>query len=186
MPTSDQGISPDRYTLIPRTLIFLTHGGQVLLIKGGPHKRLWAGRYNGIGGHVERGEDVLSAAYRELLEETGIESIDLWLCGVVTVDPGQQIGIGIFVLRGDCDQPEILAQASLYNSHEGRLEWVPVEAIQQLPVVEDLPYLVPRVMKMQRGDPPFAALTHYNEEDQLVILFNDRCASGMRHAGKET
>ena len=66
MPSSDQGVTHDRYTLIPRTLIFLTRGERVLLLKGAPHKRLWANRYNGVGGHIERGEDVLTSARREL------------------------------------------------------------------------------------------------------------------------
>ena len=86
MPVSDQGIRQHRYMLIPRTLIFVTHEDQLLLIQGAPGKRLWAGRYNGIGGHVEQGEDFLSAAKRELDEETGLNDIDLWLCGTVTID----------------------------------------------------------------------------------------------------
>lgn len=62
MPSSDQGINRERYMLIPRMLIFLRRGESVLLLKGAPTKRLWAGKYNGVGGHVERGEDILSAA----------------------------------------------------------------------------------------------------------------------------
>ena len=38
MPASDQGNLTERYHLVPRTLIFLTRGRQVLLIKGAPHK----------------------------------------------------------------------------------------------------------------------------------------------------
>ena len=52
MPKSDQGVRNDRYKIIPRTLIFVTRGEQVLLLKGAEHKRLWANQYNGIGGHV--------------------------------------------------------------------------------------------------------------------------------------
>jgi 8-oxo-dGTP diphosphatase len=60
MPSSEQGLSFDRYVCIPRTLIFITRGDKVLLLKGAANKRIWANKYNGVGGHVERGEDVLS------------------------------------------------------------------------------------------------------------------------------
>jgi len=74
MPVTDQGLNQDRYMLIPRTLIFLTRGDKILLIKGAANKRLWANLYNGIGGHIEPGEDILSAARRELKEETNLTS----------------------------------------------------------------------------------------------------------------
>src|SRR5512139_3317745 len=101
MPVSDQGVDPTRYTLIPRTLIFLTRGDRVLLLKGAANKRRWAGLYNGIGGHLERGEDVLGSARRELAEETGLDCPGLWLCGTVIVDTGESPGISVFVLHGE-------------------------------------------------------------------------------------
>jgi 8-oxo-dGTP diphosphatase len=173
MPASDQGISYNRFLLIPRTLIFLTRGDTVLLLKGSPDKRIWAGSYNGIGGHVERGEDILSAAQRELHEEAGLEGIDLWLCGLVTVDAGEQIGVGIFVLRGEYERQDLGGPGEILNSPEGTLEWVPISRLETLPTVEDLPILLPRVFNTRRGDPPFFARSYYDDSGRLTVIFNE-------------
>jgi 8-oxo-dGTP diphosphatase len=165
MSASDQGVSRHRYTLIPRTLIFLTRGERVLLLKGAPQKRLWADRYNGVGGHIERGEDVLSAARRELFEETGLSDCDLWLCGVVTVDTGQEIGIGIYVLRGECRSGEPIP------SHEGTPEWVAINDVMALPLVEDLYTLLPHILKQALETPSFSAHYSYDPDGKVVISF---------------
>jgi 8-oxo-dGTP diphosphatase len=162
MAQSDQGIVKDRYMLIPRWAIFVRRGDEYLLIKGALTKRLWAGKYNGLGGHVERGEDVLSSAKRELLEESGITA-DLWLCGTVAVDSGD-VGICLFVFCGENAQGEIKASA------EGAVEWVKKEALAHLAVVEDLPVLLNRIHEMKRGDAPFSARSFY-KDDTLNVIF---------------
>jgi len=163
MPHSDQGATKDRYTVIPRTAIFLRRGESCLLLKGAPTKKLWANKYNGIGGHVEVGEDVLSSAKRELLEETGLTA-DLWLCGTLIVDAGKT-GIALYIFSGEYTEGE------LQPSKEGMAEWLRYDAIARLPVVEDLPILLERINSMKRGDEPFSARSYYDTEGKLIVAF---------------
>lgn len=167
MPVSDQGASSSRYAIIPRTLIFITRGDQILLLKGAPDKRLWANQYNGVGGHVERGEDILSAARRELLEETGLQIEGLWLSGLMVVDTGNSPGVGVFILRGELN--DSFAEAK--PSSEGSLEWVPLEQLGQRPLVDDLKILLPRVLSQRHDQPPFSAKSYYDENSRQIVRF---------------
>ena len=166
MPPSDQGLQPERYQLIPRVLCFITHGQEVLLIKGAPAKRVWPDKYNGVGGHVERGEDFRSAARREIAEETGLAVRDLIFRGAVNIDADQQVGIGLFVFTAVADGKNTI------ESGEGSLEWVSTDKIGEYDLVEDLPELLPRVLAMRDHDPPFFGRYAYNAEGKLRMEFN--------------
>lgn len=167
MGKSEQGVLNPRYVMVPRTLSFIFRGSRVLLIKGAPTKRLWAGLYNGIGGHIERGEDVIGSGLRELREETGIAVKNYRLVGTVLVDASDEVGVCVFVLRGDYWRGELV------HSTEGTLEWLEVEQLPKLPCVADVPALVQRVSSMGVDEVPFSARSFYDEQEKLTLRFFD-------------
>jgi len=78
MGREEQGVlGHERYVLIPRTLVFLFCGDQVLLLRGAPTKRIWPDRYNGLGGHLERGESLLEERGASYVRRRGWTP---WLC----------------------------------------------------------------------------------------------------------
>lgn len=166
MPVSDQGVFKDRYTLIPRALVFATRGESVLLIKGSPTKRIWPNLYNGIGGHIEQGESPIDGAYREFFEETGLTLTTPWLAALITINTGTNPGIGMYVFRG------AVSSGEPRESREGTLEWVTQSALESLPLVEDLPILLPKVLELSQGDPPLFGHYSYDQDQKLVIRFS--------------
>lgn len=160
MANNPQVILKNRYSVVPRTLILLIQDGKVLMQKGANNKKIWAGKFNGLGGHIERGEDVLSGAKRELKEESGLECPDLHQCGCVMIDVDESQGILMFVFSGT------QAQGKLIHSEEGHLEWIRIGSIGELPVVEDIPMLLKRIQGQQKGTLFFG---HYGYDDGKLI-----------------
>ncbi|NDJ75887.1 MAG: NUDIX domain-containing protein [Chloroflexi bacterium] len=158
-----------RWLAIPRTLCFITHGDDILLLKRGEHKRVFPGAYNGVGGHLERDEDPRSGAIREMREETGLEVNGVRFCGVIHVDVGHTNGILVFVFTAEATSRDFTP------NEEGTLNWVPRTQVHTLPLVEDLPLLIPLIFDgMLEGKPaalPFFAHTRYDADDRLVMRF---------------
>jgi len=165
MPVKDQGINLEKYMFIPRTLIFLTHADKILLIKGNPNKRLWANKYNGLGGHFEPKENIFMAARRELLEETGLRA-NLSLVGTVVIDSGSNPGIILFVFTGESEQMPTI------STDEGRAEWIRFSDLPNIPLVEDLETLIPVVKASSKNGTVFSALYEYSEDGRLHISFD--------------
>jgi len=173
MGREEQGVSGGavRYVAVPRTLCFVERPGlgepEVLLLRGAPHKRVWPNRYNGIGGHVERGEDICSAALRELHEEAGIEVQDLRLRAVLHVDAGSPhpgVLVFVFTARYAAGEPR--------PTPEGTLHWVPRSRVLGLDLVEDLRELLPRLWVHPPEAPPFFGRSSYDEDNRWVMEWN--------------
>jgi 8-oxo-dGTP diphosphatase len=170
MGRENQGVyqSHGRYQVLPRVLCFVTHGDEVLLLRGGPCKRLWAGLYNGVGGHVETSEDIRTAVLREVKEETGLDAGDVRLRGVVHVDVDDPIrGVLFFVFTASASSKQVV------STPDGILEWIAVQNLPFAEMVEDLPVILPVVLAMGPADPPFFASYSYDANDRLVISFSE-------------
>lgn len=95
------------------------------------------GWWNFLGGKVDRGEDPLDTAEREVFEEAGLR-VPLEFRGVATAivrTTGEHWSM--FLFAGRVDRPEIVPSA------EGPLRWVAPEELGTLPVFPDTPYLLP-------------------------------------------
>jgi len=154
-----------RWVMIPRTLVLVFEGDDVLLMKRGAHRRIFPNKYNGLGGHVERDEHPGETAVREVMEESGIGIRDVRLCGIHHIDAGAaDSGIVMYVFTAQANSRDITV-----TTDEGTLEWIPVEAVAGLDVVEDLPIVLPRILAMAADAPPYLVHVSYDSDDRIVI-----------------
>ena len=166
MGLTDQKVDKRRYRAVPRTLCFITDGDDVLLLRGAATKPIWPNKYNGVGGHVEAGEDIHTSAIREIREETGLDVHELTLRGIVNIPVADQTaGIVVFVFTA------VAPSRQVTSSDEGTLEWIPRGSLDEVDLVEDLPTLLPIVLGMPSDAPPFFAHYSYDTQGQLRIRF---------------
>ncbi len=150
---------------IPRALCFITSADDVLLLKHAAHSRVFPNRYNGVGGHIERHEDPLTGARREIKEETGLDVRDTTLRAVYNIDAGEATGITLFVFTAVSDSRDVI------EDREGSLHWVARADLFGLDLVEDLPILLPRILAMQPSDPPLFVYVSYDAGDVMQMRF---------------
>lgn len=167
MGANEQGANAtaNRWLTIPRALCFISNGDDLLLLKHAATKRVFPNRYNGVGGHIERDEDPLTGARREIKEETGLDVRDVRLRAVYNIDAGAETGIIVFVFTAVSDSREVV------EDREGSLHWVAQRDLYTFDLVEDLPVLLPRILAMQSTDPPLFVHVSYDEHDVMQMRF---------------
>lgn len=167
MGVAEQGAAATegRWLTVVRTLCFVTNGQDVLLMKRAPHKRIFPNRYNGVGGHVERHEDPLTSARREIEEETGLQVHSLQLRAVYNMDTNESTGITLFIFTAKSTTRAVRA------NEEGTLHWIPRQSILQFDLVEDLPFILPRILEMEPADPPLFVHVGYDRDDCIQMRF---------------
>jgi 8-oxo-dGTP diphosphatase len=155
-----------RWLTIPRTLCFVLNGDDVLLMKRAAHKPVFPNRYNGVGGHLERDEDPLTGAKREIMEEAGLSPEQVRLRAIYNIDAGETTGIILFVFTAVSASRAITA-----HSDEGTLRWIPRSQLAALDLVEDLPLILPRILAMKPDDAPLFVHVSYDDQDRIQMRF---------------
>lgn len=116
------------------------------------------GKYNGLGGKIERDEDVAAGMRREIAEEAGIEVTAMQLRGTLNWPGFGKQGedwLGFIFLITDYAGTPLSANA------EGSLEWVDCTQLHTLPMWEGDRHFLPLVFD---GDPrPFHGVMPYRD-----------------------
>jgi 8-oxo-dGTP diphosphatase len=149
------------YTPIVATLgyVMSPDGQRVLMIhRNARQDDQHLGKYNGLGGKMEPGEDIAACMRREIMEEAGIECLEMRLRGTLNW-PGfgkngeDWLGF-IFVI-------DRYAGTAFESNAEGKLEWVPVNELDALPMWEGDRHFLPLVFD---ADPrPFHGVMPYKD-----------------------
>lgn len=122
------------YTPIVGTLAYVVRDGSVLMVhRGGRPGDQHAGKFNGLGGKLERDEDVVAGVRRELREEAAIEATSLRLRGTISwpgFGPAGEDWLGfVFVVDAFTGSPP-------ERNVEGTLHWVPLAEVFDRPLWE--------------------------------------------------
>ena len=116
------------------------------------------GKYNGLGGKIERDEDVVACMRREIREEAAIECTSMRLRGTISW-PGfgrhgeDWLGF-VFVITAFEGTPHA-------SNPEGPLEWVPLAQLDALPMWEGDRHFLPLVF--DRDPRPFHGVMPYKD-----------------------
>lgn len=155
-----------RYQMVPRTLIFIQKGDDLLMLSKVKSTSFGFGKINGVGGHMEQSEEPFEAARREILEETGLEVRQLDLAAILFIDIHDTPGIEVFVFKGQYSSGEVR------DSEEGHLEWMSREAIDQYEKkVKDLPFLIKVIDEHKANTPPAMIKYLYDENGEMRIVY---------------
>ncbi len=135
------------FTPILATLgyVFSPDGRRVLLVhRNRRPDDAHLGKYNGLGGKLEPGEDVVACMRREIREESGIDCEQMQLKGTIGW-PGFGKGgadwFG-FIFRIDRFRGEPWSENA-----EGSLEWVAIERVLELPLWEGDRFFLPLIFE---------------------------------------
>ena len=142
------------------TLCYIEKEGKYLMLhRVKKHHDINAGKWIGVGGHVENGETPEECLLREVKEETGLTLTAYRLRGLVT-------------FLSDACEPELMCvftadafDGELIECDEGELAWVEKSDVLALPTWEGDRVFLERLLS---GDERFFSIKLRYEGDRLV------------------
>jgi 8-oxo-dGTP diphosphatase len=146
------------------TVSFVRSGERLLLLRHAPGSARFAGRWNGVGGHVEAGEGLRAAARRELLEEAGLDVADLRLRGVVHETGLLGHAYVVFFFVGEVSAPALRPAPGV------ELAWHDLARVRELPLVDDLHELLDALLTNRE---PVLAVERYDGTDRRLAFAFD-------------
>jgi 8-oxo-dGTP diphosphatase len=149
------------YTPILATLgyVFSPDARRVLLVhRVGRPEDAHFGKYNGLGGKLDRGEDVVTGMKREIREEAGIDCEELGLAGTISWPGFGKHGEDWF---GFIFRITKWSGRPFAASPEGPLEWVRVDQVLDLPLWEGDRLFLPLVFNLTAA--PFHGVMPYRD-----------------------
>ncbi len=142
------------------TLCYLIKDNKYLMLHRNKKEHdINAGKYTGVGGHVEEGESPVDCIKREVFEETGLTINEINCRGFITFVMGKETEHA-FLYTSDSFSGKLIN-----NCNEGELSWVDYDRVLDLNLWEgDKVFL--KLLK-QREDFFFLKLI-YDEDDNLI------------------
>lgn len=142
------------------TLCYIEQAGKYLMLhRVKKHHDINAGKWIGVGGHVENGETPEECLLREVKEETGLVLTAYRLRGLVT-------------FLSDACEPELMCvftadafDGEMIECDEGELAWVDKSEVLALPTWEGDHVFLERLLS---GDERFFSIKLRYEGDKLV------------------
>lgn len=153
----------ERHGVIPRTMCFIFCNDKLLLMKASS-KKAYPGIHNPLGGHIEKGEDIIACANREILEESGIRAKNTRLRGVLHVTNFFGKNIMLFITTST-----VPSEISCPPHEEGTPEWIPLAQLDRVQLFDDLKPIIQTLLD-QKDDHFFTGTSRFDDSGKLLQL----------------